>query len=97
MSENSSRVGPVVVVLFRPNHQVSDDAAAGWILARVIKFIPERDQYHVRDEDDHSNVMTVPSSNVIRLMDDNVNDVKKDDTVRVDANKRFKEDPVFRF
>jgi hypothetical protein len=60
---------------------VSDDAAAGWILARVIKYVPDRDQYHVRDEDDHSNLMTVSSSNVIRLTEENIGDVKKDDTV----------------
>jgi hypothetical protein len=52
----------------------------------VIKYVPDRDQYHVRDEDDHSNVMTVPSSNVIRLTEDNLSDVKKDDTVSIPAH-----------
>ena len=46
----------------------------------MIKYIPERDAYHVRDEDDHSNVLTMPSTNVIRL-DDNLNDIQKNDTV----------------
>lgn len=72
---------PVPAWTLRPPREVSDDAAAGWILARVIKYVPDRDQYHVRDEDDHSNLMTVSSSNVIRLTEENIGDVKKDDTV----------------
>lgn len=59
---------------------VSDDHTTGWILARVVKYVADRDQYHVRDEDDHANVQAVPSGNVIRL-EDSVLDVQKNDTV----------------
>lgn len=74
---------------------MSDDAAAGWILARVIKYVPDRDQYHVRDEDDHSNLMTVSSSNVIRLTEENIGDVKKDDTVSHTNKTHINQDSLF--
>jgi len=68
-------------VAARLSCQLVEDSTAGWILARIIKYVPERDTYQVRDEDDHANVQTLPSTNVIRLHEDNLLDVQKNDTV----------------
>jgi uncharacterized membrane protein YgcG len=63
-----------------PNAQPADDSTAGWILARVAKYSAERDQYQVRDEEE---VLTIPSSGVIRLHEagEHLGDVQKGDTV----------------
>lgn len=68
-------------VAARLPNQMMEDSTAGWILARVIQYAPERDTYQVRDEDDHANVQVLPSANVICLHEENLLDVQKNDTV----------------
>lgn len=42
-----------------------------WILARVIKYVPETHQYELKDDDDKEGIgiLTAPRSLVIRLED----------------------------
>jgi len=55
------------------------DPNGNWILARVVRYLPDRESYEVRDEDD-SKIMTIAGDMVIRL-EDSIGDIQKNEVV----------------